>query len=730
VKLTLRTLLAYLDDTLDAGDIKTIGDKVAENDNAQNLIERIKQVTRRRRLTTPPDTGPGAFDPNDVAEYLDNALPSERIGEIEKQCLESDVHLAEVATCHQVLTLVLGEPAIVPPQAKERMYKLVSGKESLPYKKAAPARVASGGVGVGETDEEELGSGDNWLRWVLPAAGILLVLVLGLTVWQLTRVPSARHSIVKNNEGDKDGGEKKDEGKKDEGKKDEGKKDEGKKDEGKKDEGKKEGGRKEGGRKDEGKKDEGKKDEGKKDEGKKEGGKKDEGKNGGSDVGRPAPPSKERAAVATFRGGIAADVPTGLAQRRAEGWEGINPGGRVFSAEPLVALPGLISIVETERKAVLTLRGNVPALALADLMQQLLESSVVLHKSDDFDVDVTLKRGRLYIRNNKPKDDGDKNRELKARLRFEGEVWDITLPRKGDEIGIDLIKIYTPDIEYANGEKPRALAFLFMVQGDAHVKVDAYHTHHLETDPPKTMMMSWDSFRKTSPPVRLPKGPPAWEKGYPAPEQLTAERRGDFRKTTAGLQALAGRLKGEGPKAADPKKALREMLGEEDNVSRVLGIYGFGALDDVDYLVSLLGKDELDLSVVRAQSVFVLRHWLANDAGNIKRLYDAKEDSGVLRKREYKSGEAKLFVELLFDFKPRDRYSPELFTRLAGLLAHQKTAIAQLAFQHLWEKSNGKLPPGFNAADSKENRQRYSRTIQGLIDDGKLPPRPSEKPAG
>src|SRR4051794_14473475 len=57
VRLTLRTLLAYLDDTLEPAEIKRIGQKVAESDAAQELIARIKQVTRRRRLTTPPDGG-------------------------------------------------------------------------------------------------------------------------------------------------------------------------------------------------------------------------------------------------------------------------------------------------------------------------------------------------------------------------------------------------------------------------------------------------------------------------------------------------------------------------------------------------------------------------------------------------------------------------------------------------------------------------------------------------
>src|SRR5882672_1742077 len=129
MRLTLRTLLAYLDDTLEPGEIKQIGQKVAESDAAQELVARIKQVTRRRRLTTPPDGAPDQrFDPNRVAAYLDNDLTAEEIAELEKICLESDVHLAEIAADHQILTLVLGEPALVPPTARRRMYALSKGR--------------------------------------------------------------------------------------------------------------------------------------------------------------------------------------------------------------------------------------------------------------------------------------------------------------------------------------------------------------------------------------------------------------------------------------------------------------------------------------------------------------------------------------------------------------------------------------------------------------------------
>ncbi|MCA9187188.1 MAG: hypothetical protein KDA99_16285 [Planctomycetales bacterium] len=140
MRLTLRTLLAYLDDILEPTDAHELAGKIQESEFASGLVHKIRGSIGRLRISSPALHGEGlARDANTVSEYLDNTLSADQVPEFERICLEDDSHLAEVAACHQILTLVLGEPAAFEPSLRPRIYQV--GRTGLANGRAADAAI-------------------------------------------------------------------------------------------------------------------------------------------------------------------------------------------------------------------------------------------------------------------------------------------------------------------------------------------------------------------------------------------------------------------------------------------------------------------------------------------------------------------------------------------------------------------------------------------------------------
>ncbi|MEM6473184.1 MAG: hypothetical protein AAF802_26720, partial [Planctomycetota bacterium] len=122
MRLTLRTLLAYLDNTLEPQDAELLKQKLSQSGFATQLVQRIGDSLKNPQLSAPPpDSVHPIEDPNMMSNYLDSTLSPEQVAEVEKACLESAPHMAEAAACHQILTMVLGKSA----EGSERLRKRV-----------------------------------------------------------------------------------------------------------------------------------------------------------------------------------------------------------------------------------------------------------------------------------------------------------------------------------------------------------------------------------------------------------------------------------------------------------------------------------------------------------------------------------------------------------------------------------------------------------------------------
>ena len=696
MRLTLRTLLAYLDDTLEPAQAKVIGQKIAESPTAQELVERIKEVVRRRRITTPPVTGPGAkLDPNTVAEYIDSVLTPEQLAEVEDVCLNSDVHLAEIAACHQILTLILSEPALVPPTARQRMYSLAHGREAIPYRKPAAGAEPDGAEerNLAESNEADeallLGlpsySGKGaWLRRLAPlAALVLLVALAAATIWRalpvlepnrpLKETPLAEAAV---------GPEKATEAPVPETKSPE----------------------------------------------------KNDTATPKAETEAPSaatkPPAESppaaaaptstpkpatktesippapptplvRAARKAVGRYVAEAIPTILVQRNkdTEPWERLIRDTPVYTTDRLVSLPGYRSELRLDNGVHLELWGDVPDSSTRVLM---LESAITMKNASDVDVDLTLDTGRISISNHKPEG------QARARVRFSDQAWELTLDNRS-EVAMEILSL--PDAGFskdpAKSAGPIAGLGLFVLQGQGNLKI-GYDTYLLR-EPTGPGQVIWNNITGLRGPPQTIRGDqlPPWARRLPA-------RGKEAQAMSTAEEGLANRMNGR----ASVDLILQETLLEPDSASRILAVYCFGATDDLPHLLNVLADEKH--ADARIAAIAALRHWLGRRVENDQQLYSALQ-------QKYKSSLAEIIMQLLHPLTEKQKHEPETYETLIAYLNHDKLPVRELAYSHLIAlvPQGAKIP--YDPAGGIDKRERSYQEWKKLIPQGKLPPAPKRQ---
>ncbi len=711
MRLTLRTLLAYLDDTLEPAQAKQIGQKVAESDTAQELIARIKQVTRRRRLTTPPETGPNKIDANTIAEYLDNTLDADQLADIEQICLASDVHLAEIASCHQILTLVLGEPVLVPPTAKQRMYGVVKGREAIPFRK--PPSPSSAEVEVPPVEGKEV---DETLRLGLPALrskegwrnplillGGAAALVACLVIAIIQLLPSAppdesartrkNGNLVASADKKRAEADRRDQGAAAKAEKLPAPGDQqavaDRSEKG--DKGKTDAAKADGAKADEGKKTDGAKADGaakadaaaKTDEGKKtDGGRQDKVVQPKTTNEVPiAPPSDKVVEVAEFKapkqGAPLIPVLLQLVADKTgkEEWRRLERPRplRVVTGRPLVSLPAYRSVVVTDSGVRLTLDGTIPEYFPGTPL--LFESLVELHQHNALDLDLTLRRGRIRLGNT------HSDRPVRVRVRFENttnpeskETWDITLDDKETEVLIDCFGFFPPDERFHENPKSRdrtgpvTQVGLTVLSGSIHLRMD--NVAHAMKAPPGPARMVWNSEKGPRGPLPVRQLEEWTQPDPPIPKGVPKE-----------MEALRGEMQRQAHQLSldlfgPPELGIIKALGSAEPARRKLAVRACGALDMLPRMAdALTDKDRPD---VRQSAIETLMHWIASARDNEYLLFDAL-------KQRYTAVEAEKIVTLLHGPPGKGRFQPQTYEMLIDMLASPRLVLRDLASWQLFQ---------------------------------------------
>jgi hypothetical protein len=330
---------------------------------------------------------------------------------------------------------------------------------------------------------------------------------------------------------------------------------------------------------------------------------------------------------------------------------------------------------------------------------EVLESAVVLHLPEAaFDSDLTLDHGRIILANLKQQG------ELKVRVRFLDEVWDVILKDRQTVVGIELAGFYPPDVPFdktGKSEGPFFALNLFTLKGQADVKI-----RYKEVAVPLQSFYQWNSRvgLAQAGPWPLPNLPRWWTDTKPPNTK-------DAKDMALALEELGKRL------AAKPVDvALAETRKEPRQASRIIAIRGLAAIDAINDLMDALA-DETD-ALGRDIATLSLQHWMGQRPDNELKLYRAMHE----KMKTYTALQAEVVMELLHPFPREVRNDPGHYEKLIYNLTDPKLAIRHLSYWHLINLvPEAKKQVRYDPAGDKAALLAGQKEWKKLIPDGTVP---------
>jgi serine/threonine protein kinase len=389
-------------------------------------------------------------------------------------------------------------------------------------------------------------------------------------------------------------------------------------------------------------------------------------------------------------------------QRDPDPWAKLRPEDPVYSGNYLLSLPGYRSRVYLDNGTHLTLWGNIPEFSS---FPPVLESTVLLLvPPPGVDVDMVLDRGRVRIANYKPKG------ELHARVRFQQEVWDLTLPDKSSEVVVELWGLYTRDVPFTKepGGKAPLLCLGLFTKGRAGLSRGGRKYQLADAT-----QLTWTN---RSPIVVGPeplKQLPAWWSDHIERTPQAADR-------MIALTDLAELLSKHDDITATVVGRLQES---QEPSERVLGVLFLAALDAIPQLIDAL--QERRHPEIRNAAVFALRRWMSRGHDYVLEVLRDFE------KKAYSRQDAEIILRLFHSFSDEELANPKTFAFLIRCLGHERLIVRDLAFQHLaLLVPEGAKKIQYDPNADPDKRKPAVEQWKQLIPEGKVPAKLAVGPPG